>query len=117
MKRIIEILNEPYPDRDDLPSILKGSLIGGLAVVFVLAGLKPFGMHQAGSKLIIYALTFGFITFLVSVCLELFVKHILKLQKDHPSWTLWKWITYILVALALIGTANYFYTINLIPNS
>jgi len=101
-------LNQPYPDSEDFKSTIFGSLSAGLVVFLVLMALMPFGLNELPlTEATSMNLVFGFITIIVSVIYELFVQHILKLNREDETWTLWKWCIYVLVLVTLIALTNY----------
>lgn len=109
MKKLLQILNQPYPDEDDPISLVKGALIGGLIVFTILALLRPFGLHETGNDIYYYCMVFGLISILVAVFFDFTSVYLLGLRRDHPNWTLWKWILSITFMILLIAAANFTY--------
>lgn len=109
IKKVVQFLNQPYPDEDDLKSIIKGALTGGLVVSVILALFQPFGLHEAGSDVYYYCLIFGLISFVVAIIFDLISVYVLGLRRDSPDWTLWKWVISITVMVLLIAAANFTY--------
>lgn len=109
IKKLLQVLNQPYPDEDDLKSIIKGALSGGLVVSVILALFQPFGLHEAGSDVYYYCLVFGVISFIVAIMFDITSVYVLGLRRDHPNWTLWKWVVSIIVMVLLIAAANFTY--------
>jgi len=108
---IKQFLNQPYPDRDDFPSIIIGSILSGIIVFLILAFFKPFGLADTGPDTFILALIYSLITILTVFFFELFVKFVLKIKRDTLSWTLWKWMIITSILLFCIAIANYFFSI------
>lgn len=106
MQKLRQFLNQPYPDTDDLRSIIVGSFIAGLVVALVLLIFQPFGFDRAGEQAWKYALMFGLISFVVAVIFECIIKYVFKIERDKPSWVLWKWMLMILILIFLIALAN-----------
>ncbi|MEM7575324.1 MAG: LytTR family transcriptional regulator DNA-binding domain-containing protein [Bacteroidota bacterium] len=104
--RIRAFLNQPYPDRDDLPSLIKGSVSGGAIVFFVLWAFLPFGLSYVDQAWR-FCLLFGLISAGVALLLELIMVYVLKIRRDQPSWTMGKWLIFTLVLISLIALANY----------
>lgn len=113
INKTLQFLRQPYPDRDDWPSSLKGGFFGGLIVFFILFAFRPFGLQQLGSKAFFYCLIFGGITFLIAVLYELFFRYVLKIRKDQPTWTVGKWILAILGLMLAIAIGNYLFVIQI----
>jgi len=108
---IIKFLNQPYPDRDDLPASVVGSLTTGVIVFLVLLMLSPFGLNDTGSDKIFHCAVFGLISAFTSLLVELFFKYVVGLKRDVPEWTFWKWILSILFLISVIAVANHIYAV------
>lgn len=113
IKKIITFLQEPYPQGDDNRTIIKNGLVTAVIVIFVLAIFRPFGFSEisqwAAAK---YASIFGAMALIVFISYEFFLKYILRLNRDHPDWTFWKWLLTNLILCACVAIANYFFTVN-----
>ncbi len=109
IKKLLHFLNQPYPDEDDLRSVITGALSGGLIVSVILALFQPFGLHEAGSDVYYYCMVFGVISVVVAVIFDLLSVYVLGLRRDSPDWTLWKWVVSITVMVLLIAAANFTY--------
>lgn len=109
LERAITWLKQPYPDRDDLVHDIRTSVLTALIVFFVLFAFQPFNLHQTGKKVGYYALQFGLISGLVSLLFNLFLRYILRVQRDSADWTLWKWIMTVSLLILCIAIANYVY--------
>ena len=110
--KFITLLQEPFPQKGDLKEIVKYALFLGLSVVFILMVFRPFGFSEpAYSEVVKYAIFFGAIAFGVIVIVECFQKYILKIRKDHPSWTFRKWSLNNIGIIIWISIANYFFTV------
>lgn len=113
INKIIAFLQEPYPQNDDNKEIVKNGLIIAVIVTFVLAIFKPFGFSEVNQATATkYALIFGAMALVVFVSYELCLKYILKLNRDHPDWTFWKWLLTNLILCVCVAIANYFFTVN-----
>jgi len=108
-KQVLQFLNQPYPDKDDLRAILVGSLATGVIVFMVLILFSPFGLEDTGPKMLLNCAVFGLISTLTSVAVEMFFKYVVGLKRDVATWTLWKWILSILFLLIMIAIANHVY--------
>lgn len=106
LQKLKTFLNQPYPDRDDIPSMIQGSVIGGLVVFFILLAFKPFGISQSTDSLKISAL-FGTISMVVALIYDLSLRFIFRLKKDRPNWTFWKWAVSVVGLILCIALANY----------
>ncbi|MEL6593509.1 MAG: LytTR family DNA-binding domain-containing protein, partial [Bacteroidota bacterium] len=94
------------PDQDDLPSIFKGAVIGGGVVFFMLYAFRPFGIGYTSSPATICAI-FGIISTVVAIVYELVMKYVLRIRKEDPSWTFWKWAVSVVGLIVCIAIANY----------
>ncbi|MEM9984460.1 MAG: LytTR family DNA-binding domain-containing protein [Bacteroidota bacterium] len=97
---------QPYPDSDDPRSMVKGALLAGLLVFFVLAAFKPFGLFRLGNVALWYAAQFGFVTSGISLGFDWMLYYLLGIRKDQPSWTFGKWVVSSFVLIFLIGIGN-----------
>lgn len=111
MKRLIRFLQQPYPDDDGMDAIVRGAIIGGLVVFLILFLLQPFGLERIRHGLWKYCLQFAGITSAISLGYDLTLKYILRIRRDHPDWTLWKWMIAVSVLILLIAFGNYIYII------
>lgn len=107
IKKLLSFLNQPYPDDDDIWSVIKGAISGGFVVFLVLVLLQPFGLNAVGSNAWMYCAAFGGISTLIALIFDFTSIYLLGLKRDHPTWTLWKWIVMILVLILLIASANF----------
>ncbi len=106
------MLREPYPQNDGNKAIVTNGAITGLIVTFILVVFRPFGFSEAPLEEALYfAIIFGLISFAVIIAYEFFLKYVVKIKRDHPKWTFWKWLVSNLGILAGITTANYFFTV------
>lgn len=109
-KNIRAFLLQPYPDRDDLRSILKLGLYTGILIFFILYFFRPFGMDDADNVLEI-TLIFGLISAVASVGYDLLMVYIFRINREHPNWTFIKWLCYVIGLMFCITIANYFFVI------
>lgn len=103
-KRLIELLNQPYPDCDDNRSIFRNATLAGLVIFSVLYFLRPLGFDHPQPFMICMA--YGGVSTVVALLFDLFLKYILRIRRDTQSWTLWKWLIQILVLILLISLVN-----------
>ena len=106
--QIKKFLNQPYPDADDLKSIFRDSLLTGVIVFLVLVLFMPFGLENAKADAAYYAAIFGLVTAITSIAVQLFFKYVLRVERDVPTWTFWKWMLSSLFLLINIAVANHF---------
>lgn len=106
LQKLKAFLNQPYPDRDDIPSMIKGSAIGGFVVFFILLAFKPFGISQSANSLWI-SLLFGAISMVVALIYDLSLRFVFRLKKDSPNWTFWKWAVSVIGLILCIAIANH----------
>ena len=112
IKKTITFLREPFPQNDNDRVLIKYSIFTGLIVTFILAAFRPFGFSEVSHRTAInYALVFGAITIAVALFHEFSLKYILKLNRDHPNWTFWKWLLSNLMIVVYITITNYFFTV------
>ncbi len=103
-----EFLTQPYPDEDHLMALLRDGILSGLLIFFILYVFKPFDIASADHQLET-TLIFGTITAVTSILYDLVMTRIVGINRDHPRWTFWKWILYIVVLMIFIAIANYIY--------
>ncbi len=109
MKKIVDFLNQPYPEADDFMASIRGAVASGFIVFAVLALFAPFGLSENGADMYFHAAVFGLITVFTLFSIEVFFRYIIKLRRDVPEWTFWKWIVSILFLLSVIAAVNYLY--------
>jgi hypothetical protein len=100
-------LNEPFPESETPKENIINILGIGLFITFFIYFFQVGGMNSYNGNAFLMCLGFGFITVAVALCLDFFVFYVFKLKRDEPSWTLKKWICYMLILLLLISQANY----------
>lgn len=89
---LIRRLNEPFPDRKSLKqSVIRLICIGAFVALFLYT-VRPFQLYSSVSYSLPSCLGYGLVTIIFGGLYEFFVRHVLKVQTDIPSWTLWKWI-------------------------
>lgn len=112
INQITRLWQEPFPQGDDNKSIIKYSLVTGLIVSFILMVFKPFGFSEApADEAIKYALIFGAMGFVGLTIYLFFIKYVLKIKQNHPSWTFGKWMLNNFVIILLFTCINYFFTV------
>ena len=110
LQDIRAFLLQPYPDRDDLRSILKLGLYTGILIFFILYFFRPFGMSDADDVLEI-TIIFGIITAVTSVGYDFLMVYVLRINREHPTWTFIKWLWYVVGLMFCIAMANYFFLV------
>ncbi|MEL6253410.1 MAG: LytTR family DNA-binding domain-containing protein [Bacteroidota bacterium] len=116
MKSILRKLNEAYPDSANLKAFFWEALGVGTFIFLFLYFFRPFGIGQIPEDPLILCVGFGLITFGVSFLFEVFIRFVLKIRKDLPSWTLGKWILTTAILIALIALANHVYLMYRYPS-
>lgn len=104
---IIRRLNEPFPDRQSPRQHLIDTVCVSLFVAAFLYFFRPFGLEQMPMGIGLAALSFGAISFCCSLSFDWFVRHVLLLQSDVPTWTLWKWLLLATTMVCWIAIGNY----------
>ena len=105
----MQFLNQPYPDKSGFAAMMKEASISGFIVFAFLAFFQPFDLHTAGSNAPWLAFQFGVITFFACIIFESFFSYVVKINRDRPSWTFWKWLSMTLLLIVFIASVNYFY--------
>ena len=106
-QRIINFLNQPYPDRDTFRSICIGSIVSGIIVAIILALFIPFGLHEVNRDTYSMAFYFGCITSLTAFLFESIQRYLLNIRRDQANWTFWKWLVSTIILVLCIALANY----------
>jgi len=109
LKQFFKKLNEPFPESETPKENIINILGVGVFITFFLFFFKVGGMNPYTLDTFLMCLNFGIITVVVAIVFDFFVGSILKLKRNEPSWTLWKWIIYMFILLVLISQANYAY--------
>jgi DNA-binding LytR/AlgR family response regulator len=105
--QLSNFLKQPYPDKDDMASVVAGSLSAGVIVGGALFYLRPFGLDQAGPKLLQYSVQFGLISSAVCFAFDLVVRFGFGIRRDTERWSLWKWMITVSALIVCISAANY----------
>ncbi|MDW3648624.1 MAG: LytTR family DNA-binding domain-containing protein [Bacteroidia bacterium] len=116
MKSILRKLNEAYPDSANLKAFFWEALGVGAFIFLFLYFFRPFGIGQVQDDTLMLCLGFGLITFAVSLLFEIFIRFVLKIRKDLPSWTLGKWILTTTILISFIALANHAYLLYRYPS-
>ncbi len=109
MSSIMSILMAPMHDACDIPTSLRNMFSIGCFVALFLWFFEPFGFSRIQGDTWPYALAFGGITFASGMLQEIIELKILRIRKDLPTWTFWKWLLSTIVLLLLITTGNMLY--------
>jgi len=115
--RLWKALNEPFPDESNPKKLLLTASCVSLFVAAFLYFFQPFGIHHYPKSKLPICLGFGLVTFFSAIIVEIFLTHILRIEKDLPSWTLLKWIleslgTILFIAAGNLMFASYFFGSN-----
>ena len=109
MKKILNKLNEPFPESNSFQDDFRFIVGVGIFVTFFLFFLQPFGMNHYPGNPFWICVIFGIITIIASTAYEFFCTYILKLEKDVLAWTLGKWILFTIGLVATIAISNYLF--------
>ena len=107
MNKLIKIFNEPFPDTPSGKKDLKELIYVGVFIAFFLFVFQPFGIRNYNAKAFMVCLAFGVITVLSGISFNWFSDQVLKLERDIPSWTLWKWIVYMVIFILYVAFWNW----------
>ena len=107
MKQLLKKLNEPFPENNSFKEDFRYIIGVGIFVTLFLYLLRPFGIYHSPDDPFWMCAAFGVMTILMASIYELFCTYVLKLQKDIPSWTLWKWMLSAIFLILFIGVSNY----------
>jgi len=103
---ILKRLNAPFPEEEDFGTNVKHIFGVSIFIFLVLYVLRPFGIHHSKDSLFWVCLGFGVVTFVISFLYFWLFGEILRIKKSIPSWTLGKWILYMLGLLLCISLGN-----------
>ena len=110
VSKILGFLNQPFPSSIETKDIIKESAIVGFLIFIILFLLQPFGLNGAPlSETLQITLTFGLLTFVVSLGFHFFLISVLGYHSDKPSWTFGKWILSTFILILIINVANFLY--------
>jgi len=88
----------------------------GLFIFLFLFLFEPFGLSQVGDSIGLFSFYFALATMLISLGADLFIDHVLRIDRQSDSWTFGKWLISALVIIVLIALANY-YILSMIYNN
>lgn len=109
MKQLLKKLNEPFPEDTSLRSNLLSVGGVGIFVTLFLYLIQPFDLHRYPKDPLGICVGFGIVTIIASLFFEFIVQYVFRIQKDLPSWTLWKWIINVIFLVGFISICNYLY--------
>ncbi len=109
LSKIIEFLNQPFPDSEDRKEWKYAILIGSFIAIFLYV-FKPFNLENAGHESWRICLGFGIITAVVIIFMKLTTK-LLGIREDIDSWVLWKWLLSTMITVITIAIANYAFVV------
>jgi len=107
LNKLIKIFNEPFPDTVSGKEELKEIIYIGIFVALFLFVFQPFGIRTYDSNTFIICLGFGVITILSAISFHWLGDRVIKLERDIPSWTLWKWIVYVMIFVLYVAFWNW----------
>lgn len=110
MNNLLKKLKEPFPEDTSLQHNIRSVMSVGLFVTLFLYLLQPFGLNSYPENPIWICIGFGIVTIVAAIIYELIGMYVLRLQKDLPSWTLWKWIINAIFLVLFISICNYLYS-------
>ena len=109
MESILAVLNQPMHDTCSLRKSSRGMALIALFVAGFLWFFEPFGFSRYPGNLPWLAVRFGMITFIAGFLVEFIEIRILKLNKEHPSWTFGRWILRAVIGLLAISMGNFLF--------
>jgi len=110
VSKVIAFFNQPFPSSIETKDKIKESAIVGFLIFIILFLLQPFGLTgPSTSKTLQITLSFGVLTFGVSLAYHFFLIKVLGFQSDKPSWTFGKWILSTFILILIINIANFLY--------
>lgn len=109
MKKLINLLNRPYPESKDYKSHVKGLLLIGAFIGIFLYIFRPFNLHLAEQSLVLMCLGFGAITFVVSILYDFLLRILFKIKTVGSSYTFGKWLFSTMGLILVIGITNFFF--------
>lgn len=109
MNRLVEFINLPFLDTNDLKRNLRSFLVISLFVTCFLWFFRPFGLQEYSGNTLLLSLEFGLITFVVCFLVELAEVYLFRIDKEHPSWTFGRWLLSSIVLLLCIALGNFLF--------
>lgn len=103
---LLDRIKAPFPEEEDFISNVKHAFGVGIFIFLLLFLLRPFNMEKVGEELFWFCVGFGFVTFVVSCAYFWLFGKVLKIKRNVPSWTLGRWIIYMLGLLICISLGN-----------
>lgn len=97
---------EPFPMQNKGKKNLLTALYVSLFVSFFLYLFDPFNLYKLPMGAFYAAVCFGGVSFLCSVIYDFISNYVLRLKTDLPSWTLWRWLVYMLGLISIIAFGN-----------
>jgi len=109
VNKLIKKLNEPFPDDTSFRDNIFFIVGVGIFVTLFLYLLQPFGIQTYPQDPFLICLGFGILTIVAGIAYDFFEIYVLRLVKDVPSWTLWKWMLNMACLILFISLCNYLY--------
>lgn len=109
MKQLLKKLNEPFPEDTSLRNNLFSVVGIGIFVTLFLYLIRPFGLNLYPKDPLGICISFGLVTIFASLLFEFITMYVFRIQKDMPSWTLWKWIVNSIMLILYISVCNYLF--------
>jgi hypothetical protein len=109
LNKIIAYLNRPFYDTCSIRKNIGIFILVSLFVSAFLWFFEPFDFGSYSGNKLTLALTFGLITFVTGMAVEIFQLRVLKIDKEHPDWTFGKWLIGTTILILCISISNYLF--------
>ncbi len=111
MNKLLQRLNEPFPDSSGWKASIKDALWAGLIVAAVIYLIQPLGVRYLFREwgALTISLSFGAISVLAAVLFDFIIEYVFKVKKDQPSWNLKWWIFNVLILIIFIAIGNFIF--------
>ena len=117
MKSLIKKINEPFPASNNGIKAIKEIIFTGLFVALFLLFFNPFGLQNMPLGVVGSSAVFGLITIFFCFSFKVFVTNILRIETDHPSWTLGKWLLMTFTMVCWVAVGNFIYLLLSLPQN
>lgn len=109
INQISQRLHAPFPQSVSTEKNIGNVLAVGIFISVFLYYFFGNEFEQIGQNPLFLSLQFGLITVVGAFLYEGFVSYVLRIKKDHESWTFLKWILYMSFLLIFLAHINYGY--------